>query len=203
MGVNKSVVRGLIGFGLCVALLGCDQSDSSTSSGGGSGSSGGGITSLFSSSKPDPAESFKTFAAKFHAAAQGKLTGPANAWTEEIYGKPGKRMLVVFDKYEIDVKKTDSLISPYTGIIAAKVQQADEEQKTLPITWRVPLVLTFAYQENKWVLKSALIEQYWPFSNNYDSEEFKNADIMQPQGYPPFKIIRDRLRAASQEAGGA
>ncbi len=90
-------------------------------------------------------------------------------------------------------------MSPYLGIIKMNVQQVDGEYKTLPLTWRVPLVVTFAFQDSKWILKTAIIESYSPF--NGDSA-LENADVMQPQGNQAFKIIRDRLRMASEQAGG-
>ena len=149
-------------------------------------------------SKPAPAESFKTFAASFHSAAQEKLS---QTWDGEITGDTSMRMmLVVFAKYEIDVKKTDSLISPYTGIIQFNAQQADESKKSLGgLWWRFPVTATFAYQDEKWVLKSAIVTD-----NGFcvGSGVFFTSDLMQPTDSATVKAVRERLRAASEQAGG-
>lgn len=145
--------------------------------------------------KIDPAESFKTFATSFHSAAQQQLKQP---WDGE-YGPATTRMMaIVFDKYEIDVKKTDSLISPYAGIIRFKAQQTDENQKSLVAMFGFPVTATFAYQDEKWVLKSAIVTDIG-FSAG---DGFFQSDLMQASDSSTVKAICERLRAASEQSGG-
>ena len=87
---------------------------------------------------------------------------------ETLYGKPTKwvksKVEVVGD-YSIDVQKTNSLISPYTGILIYQIgvsstervetRAAAEALFVFPSEPKYPMSykITFAYQNDKWVPK--------------------------------------------------
>lgn len=52
--------------------------------------------------------------------------------------------------YSFDVKKTDSLVSPYAGTVEYWLSRYEESAHKWPDS---KVTVSFAYQENKWVVK--------------------------------------------------
>ena len=75
-----------------------------------------------------------------------------------------------------DVRKTDSLVSPYTGIVTYSTPRT----KTADDEWEV----SFAYQEKKWVLKG--IRSRILFKSGQD-ETVDSWDVYTFQGLPDFE----------------
>lgn len=119
----------------------------------------------------DPVASFKAFSEKF---------------VSHLRGAVPKHELELKPTYAVDVQKTESLVSPYIGILRAQEWQA--------LGWS-DLTFKFASQDGKWVLKSAVAERF--FESGRDS--VPNFDIL--QGWTPgAKFLQQHFRAAEQAA---
>ena len=112
----KRFIGAVVVASACLLAIACDKKPEKSSDGG---------SGAASSEVADPAGSFKAFAASFHSAARTELEQP---WDGEFGSGSLKMSLFVFNKYDVDVRKTDSLISPYLGVLNFKAQQADDQR---------------------------------------------------------------------------
>jgi hypothetical protein len=114
----------------------------------------------------DPVKTFKMIASKVHYYIQ--FGGPTpHMWhlflsrkeaarMDAGAGKPGEYVsptrLIVDNEYRVDVRKSDSLVSPFMGVL---VVTGEISRENTPGVWgrsnRHRLVLNFALQSGKWV----------------------------------------------------
>ena len=71
--------------------------------------------------------------------------------------------------YQFDVKKTDSLVSPYTGVVTYLEKYSVTNQAP---NGKVYPEISFSYQDRAWVAKSSRYYVVWP--NNPNNREWKN-----------------------------
>lgn len=172
----------LLTLAVCTSIVGCDRKATGERE------------------TADPSAAFKTLSAAFVTHAK-QAFDKERAWDEAVFdGSTTKRTLGIYADPEIDVRKTDSLVSPFLGTLKLTVIQLRDDGTAPAGVAQMPLLLTFALQEGKWTLKSAVIRRY----SRYDGgRDLKEADVMTPNGYGPFIEIRQRLRTAAERAGGA
>lgn len=177
-----SRVAMLLAVSVCLALGACDQAGSPGSSGA-------------SNQAGDPLASFKGFSQRFAERLKTEFD-LSRAWIEEDVGDRVERSLVFEGEPTIDVRRTDSLASPYTGQITMKARQVDKQGREVPGTWSQPIVFAFALQDQRWVVKSVRIENY--YYPDYALNKSK-LELMGRRG-KAYPVIGDRFEAAANAA---
>lgn len=103
-----------------------------------------------SRSSRNPVEEFREYAGTVVTKSQDLLAGRRF----QVQSGPFKATarFEIDDDYKIDVRKTDSMIAPYMGVITAKRRLVYDEllgKKDFPEKW-VTIVIKCEYQENSW-----------------------------------------------------
>jgi hypothetical protein len=144
-------------------------------------------------SPADPVQSFEGFQKRFLDQLEPAFA-KERAWSEESGNGPVRRTIVIGRNGEGDVRKTDSLVSPYVATLRVKARQVDGESRTLAGTWTVPLTFSFACQQGKWVLMSAVIGDYATEGRFFKDHDVTDGDTA------AFRTIKERLNAAAVSA---
>lgn len=116
------------------------------------------------SAEPDPVASFRSFSGRLLPSLQAEFS--KHGRLTQVGGL--EQRIWIGSDLQIDVKKTESLVSPFLGV----VRVPDEEHSWLPTIGDNVLhnyfVLTFALQGDKWVLTSAVSELH----NGFDVKSY-------------------------------
>ena len=139
----------------------------------------------------DPVTDFRQFVDRFHAKFQPSIA-PAQAWQEG----PGRRALLIGKPKRMDVRKTDSLVSPMVGVIVMRAVQVDDQSRNADLRYdSVALTISFGYQEGRWVPTSAILGAY------SDEEGLRHANLeVMSSASVACQPIRERLKAAAAAA---
>ena len=146
----------------------------------------------------DPKSSFEAMATRIMAGLQEKISLPITGETPASIDQGRSSYdyrCVVPGRYSMDVRKTDSLVTPYTGLLSVEIGISRLGE---PGWTRAKMTFRCALQDDKWVLKSAHIiegERAW-------ESESDGADLLGIKDDPERQIFR-RVRAAFVEAGAS
>ena len=126
------------------------------------------------SNKPDPVEELKK---------QIKLEGPHTSYTKEKYGDTIKYFLSNPEKFQYDIKKSDSLIYDYEAVVEFQYKEEtpqvletgvyDDDGKFVPKTHNLTKTVFYnatynlVFKNGKWFAKTfSLKENFKPYIDN-------------------------------------
>ncbi len=165
----------------CAAQVGCDRSLAGTPG------------AASPAAPQDPVASFKAFATRFVAAAHQN-----EKQTHEVQQSfVGARQASIWlsGEPQIDVRKTDSLVSPCLASLTCSSQfvfkSGDKFKTELP----KPVEFAFALQETRWVLKGIILHDI-----DLDGEFSEAIDILQSRS-ASAQALAANFVAAADDAG--